>query len=523
VQWLGDKEQNKGSLNQTNQRPTDIGAQMKTNIRALSLLGFIVSIATVLRFWEIGSRPGYEWDETVYANIGTHVAQHNMVAVKPQFGAALVTYLYHPPFYFLLLGGWFKVVGEGITQARVLAALMSLVVLVLVYGFIRRYLDGWWAFLPVILLATDGWMVYTNRISWIENTLMVFGVAAMWAYAIAVDSGKQTWFLVAGLLLGWTVIFKHVGFYLTVAVLINWLIVRKHHRLHLRLLGVVARVIVAYLVVVNFIYGHLFWSDYRVQIDRALGLHEARGTISNFHSVIHPLLAQYHIFYATIALTIVGLCLVIARVAVAVKQRSFTSLRENSLVLSWTLAAFICFGSINLKFPHYYIMVLIPLYLFLCSEIVRLNRKYKMSLLVISVLVVVLAANGITYVQRFVDHHDNALLATAQYMDRMPSSSIVLADETVGDIIKQPYCPLWQTPTCGQHASYIITYQSYTQQLPNVPELKRLIATSTLLVRFKGFKETITVYQINRFTISRVGLEKAHRALGKRKTGPGQS
>ncbi|MBV9212714.1 MAG: glycosyltransferase family 39 protein [Actinobacteria bacterium] len=456
----------------------------------------VVALAAVLRFWDLGGRPGYEWDETVYTDIARHFAETGVLAVKPYTG----TYLFHPPFYFLLLGAWFKAVGAGITQARVLAATMSLLALGLTYAFMRRFL-GAAALLPLTLLATDGWLIYTNRVSWMENTLIVLGVGAIWLYVRAVESaGDSTRYLLAGLALGICAIFKHLGLYFTVAVLINWIIIRKDARQHLLLLSTVVAVVAVYLGTMTLLFRGALWSAYGVQLGRTLGTHEARGTVSGAGAAIRPILAQYHIFYGTIVLVVVGVVMVMVKLVRVIRARSFAAARRHSVLTAWTVAALISFGTINLRFPHYYIMILVPMYLMITQEGIDWFRQGSViphaRLAGAVAVAALLCANGATFAQRFGERHDNALLAVAHYMRHVPVADTVITEQTVGDIIRQPYCEMWRTASCVSEASYVIVYRSHTQHPPDILPLMRLIAAATRLRTFVGFKERLTVYRI---------------------------
>jgi hypothetical protein len=73
-----------------------------------------------------------------------------------------------------------------------------------------------------------------------------------------------------------------------------------------------------------------------------------------------------------------------------------------------------------------------------------------------------------------------------------------VADEPVGVMIPQRYCKL-ESPGQCQDAKWVITYTSITQKLPtraSDPQLYVLLDGAIPVVVFRGFKETITVYQV---------------------------
>ena len=117
----------------------------------------------------------------------------------------------------------------------------------------------------------------------------------------------------------------------------------------------------------------------------------------------------------------------------------------------------------------------------------------------IAAIVVVLAANLVAFDQRFLARSDNALAQVRDYTaETLPPDALVLTEETIGAIVPQPYCKFHKTGLCASRADYVITYTSRTQAPPDDPRLERLIASSKPLKQFKGFKETITVYETPR-------------------------
>src|SRR5271168_407896 len=93
----------------------------------LAVFGLILAAAAALRLWDLGRKPGWQSDETVYTDIAKNLATSGSLSEHIQYHTSWAPFLFHPPFYFLLLAGWFKVVGAGVPQARMLAVIASLV------------------------------------------------------------------------------------------------------------------------------------------------------------------------------------------------------------------------------------------------------------------------------------------------------------------------------------------------------------------------------------------------------------
>jgi hypothetical protein len=456
----------------------------------------ILSVAAFLRLWSIGTRPGFDWDEPVYAAVGRSVAGGHGIYAKPSSGVGQGLYLFHPPFHFELLGAWFALVGSGIAQARVLTALASLLTLALLYVLLRRRW-GAWALGPAAVLATDGWLVFTNRVSWIENIMMVLAVGGLLVYDRALRSGRMRSFAAAGLLLGGAAVYKHVGIYVLVAVLLHWVLVARERRREHRVLALAAgSVIVAYILGAILLTlshgGDAFLSDSAVQLQRLTGHKASRGSIGG-GATLSALTGPYKVFALTLGLSAAGALVVAWRAAQALRRRSISAI-PDPLLFCWAASALVCFAALKLKMGHYFMMVELPLLLVLAAELrPRLRDRRRLAL---GLLAVALAANMMTFTLRFADRHDNALGAVAAYAAHdLPPGALVLTEESVGSIIGQPYCKLTKVSACAGQAQYLMIYRSLTQAPPAIAQLDGLLRYATPLRTFTGFKERITVYR----------------------------
>jgi 4-amino-4-deoxy-L-arabinose transferase-like glycosyltransferase len=177
----------------------------------LAVFGLILAAAAALRLWDLGRKPGWQSDETVYTDIAKNLATSGSLSEHIQYHTSWAPFLFHPPFYFLLLAGWFKVVGAGVPQARMLAVIASLVTLCLLMRLIWRLHGRGPALVTVTFLAFDGWLLYVQRVSYIENTLMVLIVAGFLLYERALRQPSAHRFVGAGAVLGCAFVFKHTG------------------------------------------------------------------------------------------------------------------------------------------------------------------------------------------------------------------------------------------------------------------------------------------------------------------------
>lgn len=467
-----------------------------------SLWGLVL-LAGVLRFIKLGSWPGLEWDENVYRTIGEHVAQNGQIVGKTEYLTSPELYLYHPPFHFEVLGAWFKVFGSSLVSARALAVVASLIMLVLLGYFLRRMI-GNWALLAVGLLAVDTWMVFSNRVSWIENIMLPIGIAGLWLYDKAFRrSASVAPYATAGVVLGFAAIYKHLGALFLVAVGIHWLVTRKQHRRHLVLFAASLATLVLYVLGMLLIFGKVYFTESSVQLARTLGLRESRGALTTWSEVFGPLLGQYIIFVGTVFLVLVGVGVLVFRTLQAILKRNTRQI-ESKLLFAWAWASLGFIMALQLRQGHYLMLLVIPLFCYLVAEIrvfvqnhqQRRPRSKMARNLLFAGLMLVMALNLNAFSQRFIDRPDNALAATADWMDaNAPADAKVMTEESVGYTIQQPYCKIWRAAGCVG-SEYIITYESHTQQIPDNPALRRLIASGIVVFKTSGYKETITVIRL---------------------------
>jgi 4-amino-4-deoxy-L-arabinose transferase-like glycosyltransferase len=486
----------------------------------------IAAAAVILRFWD-SERPGYDVDESVYERIAANFARRGVIAEKGEY-AGTVDQLYtsHPPFPFMLLGGWFRLIGTpGLVQARWLAAGASVATIVLIAMFLRKPL-GNWALLASGLIAVDGWITFTNRVGWLENYQFPLGIAALWYYRHASESRSRKRLFVAGLLLGGVLVFKHVGVYFMVAAIIHRMITTRWQPSTRRpyrawawaaARGLVSPLIIGPLVVaLAYVAGMIAWAgpEYRAatqnQILRLVGLRKSPGAIKSTSDIIQPLLHQYGIYAATVVMLALTGLLIVGRLVQAARHRSLEPLRRaDALLLSWALAGYLVFGLAGLKFPHYLFMIMLPAYCYLIAELWQWVQErgrhgaaplVRSRLVVTACLCVVLALSGLyaTYA-RVIARNDNAVGQTILWFQRNAAQGDrVIADEFIGQQIPQPYCGIKHVGTClskGQ-PRYVVAYTTTTQKLPDDGKLKSLINRGIVVVRFTGFKERIIVYRI---------------------------
>lgn len=502
-----------------------------------AVLVTLMGLAAALRLWDIRTRPGYQWDEPAYTYIARNVALHGSLTLKPQYNQAAAPFLFHPPIYFVVLAGWFRLFGAGLTQARVWAAMMSVVVLVILFVLLKR-LIGRFALIATTVIAFDSWFIFSNRIGWIENTLLIPVVATIWLYHRALSNPSTRRFVLAGASLTLAIMVKFTGLYLLPTVLLNWLILRKHNREHRIMLLVplcVGLVFIGILVVAYQRHGvNYFLSDSYDQVRRTFGFKSSAGNISSLNDYVTPLIHQYRVFAGTVLATILSAIVVAVRSVQCLQARSWQPVRANSLAFSWVVAAFVGFGAIDLKFPSYFELILIPAYVWLFTEgVAAIGRRDNRSRHATAdraasgrspggsprgpegalarvgqaitkrpfpalgcLLAVVLGLCGFYW--RIAGRQDNALEEVRQFATaHIPASAVVVTVDSVGTAIPQQYCTYDRDLVCAAVASYVVTYVSPTQALPKGDVvLNWLLGHSEREKVIHGFSETITIWRV---------------------------
>ena len=80
------------------------------------------------------------------------------------------------------------------------------------------------ALFAVIPVVFDGWLMYIERVSYMENALMVLIVTGFLLYQRALEKPSALRFALAGAVIGFAGAFKQTGVYVLLAVLLCWLV-----------------------------------------------------------------------------------------------------------------------------------------------------------------------------------------------------------------------------------------------------------------------------------------------------------
>lgn len=479
------------------------------------IVGLFLAVALGARLYA-AFHTGLEVDEPIYRYAAAYAAQYGFPAVRAEANRQIIPFLYHPPFFLWLLDLWFKVWNnDNYLTGRLFSVLCATIMLGLLYVFVRVLVNKSVALLSLILVGSDAWIIFTNQAIYFENSEMVFILLALWAYWRALQTNGKvneqyiSRYLLAGLLVGWVLIYKQIGGFLLIVVLANMVMQRKHWLGHVLLFVTTFGVLAVYALSMHMTFGSLFDYATFTQIRRTLWERQSAGLTYSPSTALEAIVSRYFIFPLTILTLVGGSILAIIRFV----QHVLGKRKEKyPLLLSWALGGVVFALSISLKSPHYMILWLVPLYIFLSKELYLLfgkrkhtsnRRKYLKSILLVALFIV----NLWSFQARFMNVPGDTIAQASVYINaQLPSSAVLLTEDYVGvDIIPQYMnINLVDTPTkvFKSGVTYAALYWSTTE--PLLTSLGPINQYCIPLKTFRGFKDNIEVCKINKLALASI-------------------
>src|SRR5262249_6990939 len=233
------------------------------------------------------------------------------------------------PVYYLMLTGFFKIFGWGLTQGRVFNLITAAAALLLVYLIGRRLFDWRAGLVAVIMLIADPTFFERSRMIRNEYPAAMFALLAFYLYEIAADRRSGRYYVASGLAAGAGVM-VHTNLLYVPAAIALLMLMREGRRVLTRKplyqFGGAALAVVAY----EIIYDLLDYKNVQLQYhgDRAhFSLHSPADLVNNvvleyrryaswYHGAdLVPSLSPHllHCFQALLAAAIVYLFLVTSR------------------------------------------------------------------------------------------------------------------------------------------------------------------------------------------------------------------
>jgi 4-amino-4-deoxy-L-arabinose transferase-like glycosyltransferase len=451
-----------------------------------------------LRLWHLSTSPAWQWDEAVYYRVSVNV-QHGILTEHTVLYST-EPFLYQPPFYFLVLSRWFSLVGASIYHARILGVILTALMQAVLFRLLWKIHGPAIALFAIVPVVFDGWLLYIERVSYIENALMLIIVTGFLLYQRALENPSWHRFAVAGLVIGFAASFKQTGTYVLLATLLCWLVLRRAHKGHLILLGVAIAVFATYLAVMVVLFdipGHdYFIGQSTTQIRRVLALQQSGGTLTSPTGVLHLLAAQYRFFIPSVLVGIGALVTVLHRLMQCYRARNWAPAQQNALLFSWLVTGMIVFGASSLKFPQYFALILIPAYCFFWTEVIRWDWQSTRKKAVMATAVTAGLGSFALTVPTF---SVNTLAQVQQYAaNKIPSNDIVVTEQSIGDLIQQRWCTVEVAINCQTGAQYAITWRTYLQSsfTEGDTAFHKIMAGAVPIKSFSGAVGTATFWKL---------------------------
>jgi len=211
---------------------------------------------------------------------------------------------------------------------------------------------------------------------------------------------------------------------------------------------------------------------------------------------LHLLTQQYKYFVPSLLVAGSAFALAVRRTWQCIRRRSWEPVRDSPLLYAWFVTGAVVFGTSSLKFPQYFVLILLPAYCYLWTELAyfRITVRWR-KFWPIAAAVVGLCSFLLT-VPTF---NANSLEEAQAYAAKdIPANAIVVTEEPIGDLIQQRWCTVEQANACVGHATYAITWQTYLQSSfdEGNAAFHVLMRGATSVASFSGEVGTATVWKL---------------------------
>jgi 4-amino-4-deoxy-L-arabinose transferase-like glycosyltransferase len=488
--------------------------QRHSLVREGMMVGFLLAVALLVRLYTAW-HAGVEVDEPIYRDAAALTLQYGYPTIRSAYLHPMIPFLYHPPFFLFLLAGWFKLWGNtSYLVGRLCSVTLSLLMLLLLYLLTRKMLGHKKALIALVLVGSDAWIIFTNQAIYLENSLMILIIVAIWVYWRATQTAplprtrSLRWYALAGLLAGGVIIYKQIGGFLVLVILLNLLLERKHWLGHAVLGAGLVLVVASYAVGMHLAFGTLFDSATLDQVHRTLGQKAAPGLNDGVLVALQATWNLYWMFFVTIVVLLAGAVLTLIWYVQLVFRRRKMS---NTVLVSWALGGGLFALVISLKSPHYMILWIVPLYLMLVlagEDMFRhrqsrgrladfFRRKQVLGLLLCLLL---LAGDSFGVRARFSTGAGDALQQADAYINAtIPSTAVVLTQNYIGVDLNPQFLDITLIATPQQILQHGVTYMAlyWSSTQPISPTLGPVGRYCLVMKEFSGFKDHVEVCKID--------------------------
>ena len=427
-------------------------------LRWVLIFGAVIMVALLFRLYRLSVWPEWDVDELAYAPIAANFLHYGTLSLTPHGQP----FLWHPPFYFLALSRWYAVYGTGVTSARVLGVLASVPTFSLIGWWLYRRYGQSAALFATTLIAFDGWMLYVQRISWIENLLMPFLLFAMVWYSRALQRRSWNAYVIAGVLCGIASVFNHDGAIVLLVILVHWALVRRDGWKHTALLGCAAAVVVIYGLAMARAFPGVWWQQTYYQWLRVTYRGGNHGSIRSPVQFIQLFATHYWLFGPSVIVALAGVAIVCRLTYSCIRARSVHQLGPDLLLAVWAGVSVLVLGLAGIRYAQYFVLALIPLYMLAWVTAWRRIRRWSPRNVALFMFAVVLLGVG-SSTARF-ELSTNAFSKAADYIQTQAPHSALVATSAPFLMPPNPTC-LEFSKDCLSRAEYIVDWDNFTQAL----------------------------------------------------------
>ena len=171
-------------------------SNFRQTILDLALLTVILVVAVFMRGYQLADLPYGSWYDEAEAGLEA------VEILKGRPFSPMTTFSFNPSLYFYVLALVLKITGVSILGVRLVVAVAGVLSCLFLYLLVKR-LWGWRvAFVAAILLAVMSWHVTFSRLGMPNITAPLFAIVTFYFLIRALESGRHTDYLWAGLAAG---------------------------------------------------------------------------------------------------------------------------------------------------------------------------------------------------------------------------------------------------------------------------------------------------------------------------------
>ena len=133
---------------------------------------------------------------------------------------------YNPPFFYILLWTWVRVVGDAQAQLRLFSVVLNICSILGMYVLARRILGARFGALAAVLFAFSPMLfVYSLEVRNYMLTILVFVGLLIVHWAVAVERREEKWLIAAyGMLAALLFFINYIGIFILIGLCIHWTI-----------------------------------------------------------------------------------------------------------------------------------------------------------------------------------------------------------------------------------------------------------------------------------------------------------